>query len=174
MENRKILTIVVLAAITRLLPHPPNIAPITAIALFSGAKINKKIAYLLPLSAMIISDFFLGFHSTMFYVYLSFLLITLVGRIVANKNKVSFLFSITLFSSLLFYLITNFGVWASTTIYAKSFNGLINCYLMGLPFLRNTLIGDLFYTSLFFYGYDFSSVLLIRVKNLLLYQNNKH
>jgi len=169
MENRKILTIVFLATVARLLPHPPNIAPIAALALFSGAKIDKKIAYVLPLSAMVISDFFLGFHSTMFYVYFSFLLITLIGRAVGKNNRVFFLFWITIFSSVLFYLITNFGVWASTAIYTKNMSGLINCYLMGLPFLRNTIIGDLFYTSVFFYGFDFSSVLLIKVKRLLWY-----
>lgn len=169
MENRKILIIVILAALSRLIPHPANIAPIAALALFSGAKINKKIAYLLPLSAMLVSDFFLGFHSTMFYVYLSFLLIAVIGRSIGKKYSVFFLFGVTFFSSLLFYLITNFGVWISTTMYTKNLSGLINCYLMGLPFLRNTVVGDLFYTSLFFYGYDFSSVFLIKVKRLLQY-----
>ena len=169
MEDRKILKknqnyieiagIIILAAIARLVPHPPNVAPITGLALFSGAKIKNKTAYFVPLLTMFVSDFVLGFHSTMLYVYISFFIIVLIGKVIKNKKN-SLLLPASLVSSLLFYLITNFGVWFSTTLYPKSLFGLVNCYIMGLPFLRNTVVGDLFYSFVFFYGYSYFLVLI--------------
>ncbi len=164
MADRKLLKIIVVlaAALLRIFPHPPNFAPIGGLALFSGARLDKKQAFILPLAAMFVSDLFLGFHSTMIYVYVSFALIVLIGMRL-KKIKLANLFLASLSSSILFYLITNFGVWASTNIYAKNFSGLINSYLMGLPFFRNTIFGDLFYTIFFFYGYEYLTIILKRL-----------
>ncbi len=154
--------VILAASLFRIIPHPPNFAPIAGLALFSGAKLHKKQAFILPLSAMFISDLFLGFHSTMIYVYASFALIVIIGMQL-KKHKLAHLLGASLTSSFLFYLLTNFGVWVSTNLYSKSFMGLINSYLMGLPFFRNTVLGDLFYTLFFFYGYEYLTIILKRL-----------
>ncbi|MDO8609868.1 MAG: hypothetical protein Q7R95_04925 [bacterium] len=151
-----IFVIIILAVVARLIPHAPNFAPIGGLALFSGANFKKKSALIIPLSAMFISDIFLGFHKTMPYVYLSFILIALIGGLIKN-NKWQSIFKASLISSVLFFLITNFGVWASESMYQKNLNGLMQSYVMGLPFFRNTILSDLFYSFSFFYGYKFLS-----------------
>ena len=148
------LLIVLLAVIARLVPHAPNFAPIGGLALFSGANFKNKIALLIPLSAMFISDIFLGFHKTVPYVYVSFIIIALIGGLIKN-NKWQSLALASLTSSVLFFLITNLGVWATGTMYVKNLDGLLQSYAMGLPFFRNTVLSDLFYSFSFFYGYRF-------------------
>ncbi len=172
MENRKllnqnsvVLALVILSSVLlRIIPHPPNFAPVGGLALFSGAKLSGKKAFLIPLATMLISDLFLGFHSTMFYVYFSFLLIVLIGKTLSKKAAFTNLVLASLLSSIVFFLITNFGVWFEGNIYAKNIIGLTNAYLMGVPFFRNTLLGDLLYTFSFFYGYRY---LLIFSKKLI-------
>jgi len=164
MEDRKVLNqkiisygaIVLLAVVARLIPHAPNFAPIGGLALFSGANFKKKSALLIPLVAMFFSDIFLGFHKTIPYVYVSFVIIALIGGLIKN-NKWQSLLKASLVSSVLFFLITNFGVWATGTMYQKNLSGLMQSYAFGIPFFRNTLISDLFYTFSFFYGYRFLS-----------------
>ena len=163
MEDRKILkiknvlgpaSIILFAVILRLLPHPPNFAPIAAMALFGGVYINKRYALVLPLVAMFLSDVFLGFHSTMIFVYGSFILTGAIGLWLRNHKTVPYIISASLVSSFLFFLITNFGVWFVGGLYSKTFTGLLQSYTYALPFLRNTLLGDLFYTLLFFGSYE--------------------
>jgi len=151
-----VVSIILLAVVARLVPHPPNFAPIGGLALFSGSHFKKKIALLIPLAAMLISDVFLGFHNTMIYVYASFFLAVLIGRLIKN-NRWRSLALASLTSSVLFFLITNFGVWLSYSMYPKTLDGLFQSYLMGLPFFRNTILSDFFYTFSFFYGYQFLS-----------------
>lgn len=146
--------IILLAVIARLVPHAPNFAPIGGLALFSGSHFKKKIALIIPLSAMFISDIFLGFHKTVPYVYISFIIIALIGSMIKN-NKWQSLALASLTSSILFFLITNFGVWATGSMYQRNLSGLSQSYVMGLPFFRNTILSDLFYSFSFFYGYRF-------------------
>jgi len=148
--------IILLAIFARLIPHAPNFAPIGGLALFSGSRFKKKIALIIPLAAMFISDIFLGFHKTIPYVYLSFVIIALIGSLI-NKGKWQTLLKASLVSSVIFFLITNFGVWASFDMYPKTIDGLMQSYVMGLPFFRNTILSDLFYSFSFFYGYRFLS-----------------
>lgn len=171
MEDRKVLknfqrlisyaAIILLAVVARLIPHAPNFAPIGGLALFSGSHFKKKIALLIPLTAMFLSDIFLGFHKTIPYVYVSFIIIALIGGLIKN-DKWQSLLKASLVSSVLFFLITNFGVWATGSMYQKNLNGLIQCYGFGVPFFRNTLISDLFYTFSFFYGYRFLSNFVLK------------
>ena len=142
--------IILAAAGIRLLPHPANFVPIGALALFGGSYLPKKYALTIPLAIMLVSDIFLGFHSTMPYVYGSFILISFIG--VTLKNRVNFtnVFLASLTSSVLFYLITNLGVFLSTNLYPKTTTGLLDCFIMAIPFFRNTLLGDLFYNGMFF------------------------
>ncbi|MEK7097206.1 MAG: DUF6580 family putative transport protein [Patescibacteria group bacterium] len=161
-----IFAIILLAVVTRLIPHAPNFAPIGGLALFSGANFKNKTALLIPLSAMFISDIFLGFHKTMPFVYLSFIIIALIGGLI-KTNKWQSLLKASLISSVLFFLITNFGVWATGSMYQKNLSGLIQSYVMGLPFFRNTIISDLFYSFSFFYGYRFLSNFVFKKLELL-------
>ena len=145
-----VLSLLVLAVITRLLPHPPNVTPIAAIALFGGCNIkDKNLAFVLPLLCMFLTDLFLGFHMIMPFVYLSFMCISYIG---INSEKIT---NGTIFgSSLLFFLVTNFGVWFFG--YPNTLAGLVSCYTLALPFFVNTIIGDLFFTHSL--NYSFSKI----------------
>lgn len=149
------------AALLRIIPHPPNFAPIAAIALFGGVYFkDKKQALIIPILAMLLSDIFIGFASfwVTFSVYSSFLLIGLIGIWLKKHKKLFLIISASLFSSILFYLITNFAVWAATPWYTKNFEGLIRSYWLALPFFRNTLIGDLFYVGVLFGVYELAKL----------------
>jgi hypothetical protein len=146
--------VVLVAVMMRFLPHPANIAPIAAMALFGGAYLNKKYATVLPLVAMLISDLFLGFHRTMPFVYGSFLIASVIGMALKDKIKVRTVIGASLLSSIIFYVVTNFGVWLTSGMYEMTFLGLVKCYVLAIPFFRNTLAGDLFYTVMMFGGYE--------------------
>lgn len=148
--------VILLAATVRLLPHPPNMAPIAAMALFGGVYLNKKYALIVPVVTLFISDLFLGLHSTMPFVYGSFLLTGLIGLWLKKHKNVAHVFAGTLLSSVLFFLITNFGVWLIGNMYPANFAGLMQSYTLAIPFFRNTLLGDLVYTGLFFGSYEFA------------------
>ena len=151
-----ILIMVLMAAALRLLPHYPNFTPVAAIALFGGAYFsNKKIAFLIPLLAMLISDLFLGFHSTMWAVYLSFALIVFIGFSIKKNMKFSSIFLASISSSVLFFIITNFAVWISGGIYPLNIIGLGECFTAAIPFFHYTMIGDLFYVGVFFGAFEF-------------------
>ena len=146
-RNITILSMIVLAVITRLLPHPPNVAPITAIALFGGCNIkDKNLALALPLVCMFITDLFLGFHVIMPFVYISFMCISYIGISSKKINN-----GTILGSSLLFFLVTNLGVWYLG--YPNTLAGLVSCYTLALPFFVNTIIGDLFFTHSLSYSF---------------------
>ena len=153
--------VVVIAVAARLLPHMANFTPIGAMALFGGAYVNKKWAIAAPLVAMFVSDIFIGFDSlgSRLSVYGSFVLIGLIGMwLRTHKNPGNVLLA-AVGSSLLFFLITNFYVWAAG-MYARDLSGLMQSYLMGIPFFRGTLFGDLFYTTTFFGGYELAKKLV--------------
>jgi len=145
-------TFVLIGAIARIVPHLPNFAPIGAMALFGGAYMSKKQALTLPILAMILSDFVIGFDSLpmRLAVYGSFLLIVFLGMFLKNRvnTKNTILFSLA--SSILFFVITNFAVWAFGSFYPHTLTGLTESYFFAIPFFRNTFFGDLFYTGAFF------------------------
>jgi hypothetical protein len=151
---------VLIGASFRLVPHAPNFAPITAIALFSGVYFSKKIALILPILAILISDIFLGFYEPklMAFVYGSFILCAVLGFWVKNHKKWYVIAGSVILSSVLFFIITNFAVWVFSPWYDKTFFGLIYCYIMALPFFKNSLLGDIFYGFVFFGGYEFARV----------------
>tara|TARA_Y100001970_G_C14185903_1_gene832578 strand:+ start:1019 stop:1534 length:516 start_codon:yes stop_codon:yes gene_type:complete len=138
-RNLIIILMILLAVITRLLPHPPNVAPITAIALFAAQKFqDKKLAFLLPILCMVLTDAVLGFHSIIPFVYLSIIGISCIGVFSKKINN------ITIFkSSVVFFVVSNFGVWLLG--YPNSLSGFISCYTLALPFLLNTVLGDFFF-----------------------------
>ena len=163
MKNSKFviaLLFVLIGVSLRLIPHAPNFVPIAAIALFGGVYFSKKTALILPIVAMFISDIFIGFYDIkiMAAVYGSFLLSVILGLWLKNHKKWHTVAGIAVLSSILFFLITNFAVWAFSPWYAKTFSGLIQCYILALPFLKNSLLGDLFYTTVFFGTYELAII----------------
>ncbi len=146
--------IVILAVLMRFLPHPANVAPMAAMALFGGAYLNKKYAVILPLVVMLISDLFLGFHKTIPFVYGSFLITSIIGMVLRGRVKPKTVVGASLLSSIIFYIVTNFGVWLTSGMYELTGLGLVRCYVLAIPFFRNTLVGDLFYTVMMFGGYE--------------------
>jgi len=150
---------IIAAALIRILshfeiiPHIPNFAPIAAIALFSGVYFNKRLSLIVPIIAMIVSDAIIGFYNPwiMISVYGSFTLIGLVGLWLKNHKTLPNIIGSSLTGSVLFFLITNFAVWAVPhSFYPQTLQGLLQSYTMGLPFFRFTLVGDLFYASAMF------------------------
>jgi hypothetical protein len=151
-------TLILAAALSRLLPHPDNFAPITAIALAGSVYLDKRFAFIIPLAALVISDIFLGFHDTIFFVYGSFLLIGFLGIWLKSHKKPIPILGTVLLSSVLFFVITNFGVWLTGGgwFYPKTWQGLTECYSMAIPFFRASLIGDVVFTGVLFGLFELS------------------
>jgi hypothetical protein len=141
-----IIILIVIAILSRLIPHPPNFTPITAIALFSTIHFkNKILTYLIPIIGLFISDLILGLSMVNLFVYLSFIVITFIGFKFQKINNYSILLSSTTF-----FIVSNFGVWILG--YPKTIEGLILCFYMALPFFIYTIMGDLFYSYAMKYG----------------------
>jgi len=147
--------ILVLLGITlRLVPHVPNFTPVVAIALFAGTYVNKKFAPWLALALMIISDVMIGMHNVMAFTWGSVVLISFLGIWLKSRKNMATVVGTSIVSSLLFFVVTNFGVWLMGW-YPHDAQGLLNCYVMALPFLRFSLLGDLFYVTVMFGAYEF-------------------
>lgn len=160
--------VLVLAAMTlaaagsRLIPHPPNVAPIGALALFGGACFaDTRAAFLVPLAAMFLSDLAIGLasgdisfglHSLLPVVYGAFALIVCLGLSLRGRRRVGRIAAATLAGSLLFFVVTNFGVWALGSWYPTTWAGLAACYAAAIPFFRHTLLGDAVYATALFGG----------------------
>jgi hypothetical protein len=152
--------LIALAALSRVLPHPFNFTPIGAMALFGAAQFDRKIfSFIIPLAAMLLSDFIIGFHGGMLVVYGSFALITLFGIYFLRKVTFGRIVVSSVVASVLFYTVTNFFVWYGGTMYPQTSQGLLACYVAGLAFyqhdlfgsaLFNTVMGDLFFSGVLF------------------------
>jgi len=152
-NNKKIILLILILTTVgfaaRLLPHPANFAPIGALALFGGLYLPRRWALILPLGVMFLSDLFIGFYAwqIMLSVYICFALVVGIGLLVRKNKKFRTVLGGTALGSVLFFLITNAAVWAFGTMYVHNLSGLIQSYAMALPFFRNSLLGDLFYTG---------------------------
>ena len=137
-------------ALGRIIPHPPNFTPILATAIYTPYMINDKwIAVLIPLSAMFIADIIIGFHPYMLWVYGAIGLSTLISSWSMRFNKKYIQLGVmAILSSILFFIITNFAVWAIWDYYPKTIDGLIICYIKAIPFFQNTLLGTIVYTAI--------------------------
>jgi hypothetical protein len=154
-------SMILAAAASRLLPHPPNMTSVAAVALFGGAYFSdRRAAFAVPLSALFLSDLILGFYHHMEVVYLSFALIVAIGLWLQKRRTALPIAGAALASSVLFFVLTNFGVWALGAFYPKTLQGLIACYVAAIPFFRNTLIGDMLYTAVLFGGFAMFEKLL--------------
>jgi|LFIK01.1.fsa_nt_gi hypothetical protein len=160
---------ILLAVLSRILPHPYNFTPLGAIALFGAAYFtNKTWAILIPLGAMWLSDLFLNnvlfssfyegftlFHSNMIWVYGSLVLIALLGMKVLKKVTLPRVLGSAVGASVLFFLVSNLGVWLTTPMYPLTPEGLIACYTAAIPFFHHTLAGDLIYCGVLFGGFEY-------------------
>lgn len=147
--------IMLIAAFSRLIPHPPNVTPIISIALFGGILFSdKKIALIAPLAAMILSDIFIGFHGSIWAVYISIAAISLIGYYFIKQAKFLNIIGFSLLSSILFFAVSNFGMWLMMGLYPMTFSGLLLCYEAAIPFFRNTLISTLAFSSVFYLAYS--------------------
>lgn len=160
--------LIALGIAARFLPHPANFAPIGAIAIFSGLYLPKKWAMVLPLAAMFFSDLFIGFYAwpIMASVYASFIVMGLIGLAIRKNKKLSTVLGGTILGSVIFYLLTNGSVWAFGTLYPHTAAGLVQSYTMAIPFFRNSLLGDLFYTGALVGAYEASLALIYREKKV--------
>lgn len=148
------LSIIVLAIVVRLIPHPFNFTPVGAAALFAGATVERKrLAFAIPLIAMLLSDAVIGFHSGMPVVYACFAAIVCLGFALRGHTRSPFaVLGGALASASLFFVVTNFFVWMADGLYAHTPAGFTSCYAAALPFFENQLAGDAIYSAVLFGG----------------------
>ncbi|MFL6727130.1 MAG: DUF6580 family putative transport protein [Sphingomicrobium sp.] len=160
-----LLSAIVLAAALRLVPHPPNFTPIGAMALFSGAYLGRRsLAFVAPLGALLLSDLVLGFYHGQLTVYFSVALVVVIGMAALRRVSPVRVGIGAIASSVLFFIITNFGVWMFGGIYPQTVAGLSACYVAAIPFFQNTLAGDLFYATLLFGGFRIAELMMPRLR----------
>lgn len=148
---------------------PPNVAPIAALAMFGGVYLPRRLAFVLPLSAMVLSDILIGFYEfgVMVAVYLSFAGSGLIGWWLRTHKRVRTVVGGTLVGSTVFFLVTNAAVWAFGTLYPKTTAGLLASYAAGLPFFRNTVLGDLAFTGLLFGAFELARLIARRAQSVV-------
>jgi hypothetical protein len=157
-------SLILFAAFSRLIPHMPNFSPLGAIGLFGAAYFAKKWqAFFIPIAATWLSDLFLNnivyapsysgftwFYNGFYWQYGSYLLITIAGVFILKKTDPQRIMGAALFASAIFFLVSNFGCWIGSATYPQDITGLMACYAAGIPFLKATLLGDLFYSVALF------------------------
>ena len=155
-KNIGLYLLLILGIATRFIPHPGNFTAIGAIALFSGLYLERQQAFWLPIIIMFISDIFIGFYSPyiMASVYIGFAITVLIGQYQKNKIRFGNVALGAIAGSVIFFLLTNTAVWLFGTMYAHNLSGLLESYYLALPFWRNQIIGDLFYSGVLIGGYE--------------------
>jgi len=149
-----LLSAILAAAALRLVPHPFNFTPVGAMALFSGAYLGRRaLAFVAPLGALLLSDLVLGFYHGMATVYVSTALIAVLGMVALQHRSALRVGASAIAGSLLFFVLTNFGMWWFSGFYPHTLAGIEACYIAAIPFFQNTLAGDLFYAGLLFGGF---------------------
>ena len=146
------ISLILILAFARLIPHPPNFTPIIAVAIMSGYFFrNIYMSFSILLISMLIADIFIGFYENIIFVYIALLLITFVFFKIGNKINFKNLFIYGFAGSLIFFIISNFGVWLlgspglNGIAYEKSLSGLVECYIMAIPFFGNTFLSTLIF-----------------------------
>jgi len=146
--------LIVAAGITRLIKIAPNIHAVGALALFAGAYFqNRKLAFVIPLITMFLTDLILGFHRVMIPVYVSFTITVFIGTLIAKRKNIFTVATGSLTSSIVFFLVTNLPFWFGNT-YPWNFTGAMESYMVALPFFRNEIVGDLAFNAILFGGFE--------------------
>ena len=167
--------LLILAAFSRLIPHPPNFTALGAMALFGGAYVSSRtLAIILPLAALWISDLILNnlvytefyqgfvlFSSGHIWIYISFIVIVIVGKSTMKNVTMKSVGLSGISASVIFFLLSNFGVWLGGMMYPLSLSGLITCYIAALPFFGWTLVGNVFYCTMLFGSFEFANGKLV-------------
>jgi len=151
-------SVIVLAVVDRLIPHPFNFTPVGAAALFAGATLERKrLAFAVPLVAMLLSDAVIGFHSAMPVIYGCFIAIVCLGFALRGRTRSPLAVLGSAFASAtLFFIVTNFYVWMKGALYPHTFAGLTTCYAAAIPFYENQIAGDAIYAAVLFGGLAFA------------------
>jgi hypothetical protein len=147
--------LILLAVASRLLPHPPNFTAVGAVAVFAGFFFTKQREALgVSLGALVLSDLYLGFHSILIWVYGAFAICVLLGRFLKPREGEPVSWGPILFGNLsaavLFFVITNFGVWLQGSMYPSTWSGLSACFEAAIPFFRNSLSSQLLFGAALF------------------------
>lgn len=157
-SNKQLIFLVAIIAfslILRLVPHLPNFSPVMGVALFAGVYFNNKwFAPIIPLVILLITDYFLGFYPEIAFVYIPFLISVLLGFGLRKRLNPLNLLGFSLLSSVLFFIISNFGTFLLGNAYPQTMAGLMECYTLAIPFFRNALLGDIFFTFAIFGFYE--------------------
>ncbi len=148
--------------LSRLIIHVDNFTPVIALALFGGVYLKRKQAFLLPILLFAATDIILGFHRTMFFTWGTILLIVIMGFAVQKNKNWATVLGGGIFSAILFFVITNFGVWIMTGMYPLTLTGLAECYVVAIPYFRSSLLSTLIYGFIFFGAYE---VIAAQVRN---------
>ena len=163
--------ILLIAVLGRLIPHTSNFTPVESVALFAGAYLSARyFAFLIPLVVLYITDLFLNntvlrafytaddgfiwYQNYMLYSAVSLIAIVGIGSLIKGKIKMCTVGLGAVSGSLLFFLVSNFGVWIHSSAYPKSMTGLVECYTLALPFLRNSVLSSLLFTAVLFGMYE--------------------
>ncbi len=161
------LILILFAAFSRLIPHAPNFTPVISIALFAGAYLKKRYAFLVPVAALLISDLVIGFYGieTMAFVYGTIILIVAMGLLLEKKVSAGKLLGLSMVGAVVFFVTTNFAVWiVPGSIYPKTLAGLAQCYVMAIPFFGNTLLSTLVYSAAMFGVYEAAEKFVLKPK----------
>ncbi len=161
--------LIILAVLSRLVPHPANFTPVAALGVFAGAYLSDRRYWLIPLAAVLISDIFIGFYNpvAMLFVYLGFAVSAVIGRmLLLEKRNAILLGSSALVSAVVFFVFSNLGVWLAGLYYPMTMAGLVQCYVMAIPFFGNTLFGDIFYVVILFGIYEAAQILMLRQQGI--------
>tara|TARA_Y100000590_G_scaffold455715_1_gene604904 strand:+ start:37 stop:600 length:564 start_codon:yes stop_codon:yes gene_type:complete len=171
-KNIYLIGIIIVVALSRILPHADNFTPVIAISIFSGAYFyNKLQAILVPLLSIFISDIYLNnivythifdnftiFYNSVLWQYIAYIVIVYIGVIfLSTKKSFNRIIFSTIFSCIIFFVISNYGFWLSSGLYEKNFSGLVTCYISAVPFFQLTLLGTLFYGAFLFGGTQYIS-----------------
>ena len=155
------ISLILILVLARLIPHPPNFTPIIAVAILSGYFFkNIYLSFATLLISMLLADAFIGFYNNMLFVYLSLFLIAFVFYKVSKKINFKNLFVYGFIGSLIFFIVSNFGIWAIGGLgvydipYEKNLNGLVECYILAIPFFGNTFLSTIIfsYPAIFIYN----------------------
>ena len=153
MKYLLIVLFLVVGIFMRIMPFAPNFTPLLSIALLSALYTKNRYFIILPILIMLLSDLMIGNHVTAFWVYTSLSIIFMLGYFV-NASKYFQILKYSILSALIFFVVSNFGVWI-TGGYPFDFNGLLSCYIAAIPFFKNTLLASLFYSSILYFIYDY-------------------
>ena len=138
-------SLILILSFSRIIPHPWNFTPVLAIGIFSGFYFKKfYLGLFIVIFSMFLGDLYLGFHNTMFFTYISLAAAVGIGLYIKSFKTYEIFYS-SVISSVCFFIVTNFGAWITLDIYEKNFSGLVNSYIMAIPFFHNTLISTFVY-----------------------------